>query len=406
MKPFLYEQLTRSLLAEMASGFYSEGMRFLSNRRICRMWAVSETTAKQSLAWLVNEDLLRARPRSGYTLPPGFRRRALLLLHKYPQAHLPPPVTWEDKRRQLLHREEDSRHARLAVVFDGVEVRSVAASRTLPKMRLSSSECARGFFSEAVRSKCEIVFYLNNGQPAQQNAIARALLEDGIDGAAFFRRGPRGDLSRIIAPLADARVPVVSVFDDCKGANVASIDVNDIAIGYTAAQCLLAMGHRRLAFLIPARGYDWMRERCEGFQIALAEAGIETPVQWIHLPVAREIDGRRAQTLQRVFTGNPSRPTAVFSPSVLLVEKIVPFLASLRLRVPRDISLIACGSADLLPKKKFPYDLMNIDFAEIGRTAFASLFDLIAGKPVNRTLRIDPPYLRRGSVTRARTGRD
>jgi DNA-binding transcriptional regulator YhcF (GntR family) len=102
MKPFLHEKLTKALLAEMASGYYSEGTRFLSRRKICNIWNVSEPTAKNSLRNLVQAALLTPSHRSGSILTPGFQRRALLILHKVSGTGLVPARNGESKRMALL----------------------------------------------------------------------------------------------------------------------------------------------------------------------------------------------------------------------------------------------------------------------------------------------------------------
>ncbi len=401
MKPFLNEQLRRSLLLEIASGFYAEGCRFLSNRRICRLWKVSETTVKRSLAALVADNLLEVRPRSGYRVAPGARRRALLDLHHTQTQSLPPPLTWESKRFGLLA--ADRKQRRLAVVFDGIAGRQRQPDSRVPTVVSSSLLCARAFFDEATRRNLEILFFLNNGTRSTRDEIAATLQCQGPDGVAVFRRGYAPSLQYMPLKQLARKLPVISVFEPAPEAETPSICINNVGTGYDAARLLTTEGHRRLAFLSARPESRFIAERFEGFEMAVREAGASAPeLTRIHLPRHREPTGAARRKLRNLFAEKSLRPTALFSPNVAGILNLRSILVEARCRVPADLSIIACASSTLMPRKDFPYDLMDIDFTAIGREAFTRLLDLIDGRPVERTILFDPDHQTRGSTRRLR----
>lgn len=53
MNPPLPERFARAFLAEMVSGNYRPGMRFLSHRKIMKQWKISTPTANKALDRLV-----------------------------------------------------------------------------------------------------------------------------------------------------------------------------------------------------------------------------------------------------------------------------------------------------------------------------------------------------------------
>ncbi len=401
MKPFLNEQLRRSLLLEIASGFYPEGGRFLSNRKVCRMWKVSETTAKRSFAALVADRLLEVRPRSGYRIAQGARRRALLYLHRTQAQSLPPPLTWESKRFGL--RTGGRNRRRLAVVFDGIAARQQQPASLSPSVVSSSLLCARAFFEEGTRRNLEILIYLNNGARSSPAEIVDSLFRQAPDGVAVFRRGYAPSLHYMPIRELARSLPVISVFEPAPEAEIPSICINNVGTGYDAACILIRNGHRRFAFLSSRPESRFIAERFEGFEMAVRESGAGEPEpRKLYLPRRREPAGGTRRKLRALFADRTRRPTAVFSPNVAGILQLRAILAEARCRVPGDVSVIACASSILVPRKTFPYDLMDLDFAAIGHEAFALLTDLIEGRPVERTVLFDPPHRFRGSTGRFR----
>ncbi len=398
MKPFLNEQLRRSLLLEIASGFYAEGRRFLPNRKICRLWKVSETTAKRSLAALVADNLLEVRPRSGYRIAPGARRRALLDLHNTQAGSLPPPLTWESKRFGLLAAHRERR--RVAVVFDGIAGRPQQPGTQVPTVVSSSLLCARAFFEEATRRNLEILFFLNNGTRVSRDEIAASLELQAPDGVAVFRRGYAPSLHYMPLKRIARTIPVISVFEPSSDTEIPSICVNNVGTGYDAARILADHGHRRLAFLSTRPESRFIAERFEGFEMAVRE-NKTLELQKLSLP-GRPSQGAAHRKLVALFKDRSARPAALFSPNVACLLNLRPVLAEARCRVPSDVSVIACASSTLMPRKAFPYDLMDLDFSAFGQEAFARLIDLIDGRPVERTILFDPTLHLRGSTRKAR----
>jgi DNA-binding LacI/PurR family transcriptional regulator len=395
MKPLLNEQLTRSLLVELASGFYGDGQRFLSNRKICRLWGVSETTAKASLATLVGEGLLLAVPRSGYRLAQGARGNALLLLHKRSVPHLPPPERWESKRYGLRGARAIRR---IAAVIDGVSDAKPLAYRDVPPVASSGLLCARAFFDAAVRADFEILLYLNDGAPDSPASLVQTLLAAQPEGVAIFRRTSSRSLCPLTIPLLAANIPVVSVFDDCRETPAISININNVGTGYEAGQHLLRLGHRRFAFIMTLPEADMARERLEGFRKALEEAGAPTSLQVLEVPRHGPVSAVQAAALRQAFAGAHERPTAVFSPVVAGMAQLEQVLVEAGCRVPEDVSILVCASSALLSKETFPYDLMDIDFAAISQAAFLLLTSIMSGMPVDRGQLFTPSYCPRGSV--------
>ena len=67
------DEVKQRLVARLHNGFYQPGDRFLSNRDVAELFAVSYQTAHRLIAELCSEGVLERRPQSGTYVPGGLR---------------------------------------------------------------------------------------------------------------------------------------------------------------------------------------------------------------------------------------------------------------------------------------------------------------------------------------------
>lgn len=396
---FLYRKLVRALLAELASGLYPEHSRFISNRKIRRLWKVSEPTATSGLHWLVNKGLLTARPRSGYYVARQGQKKALVLLHGQTSTGLSSPMTWDLKRYQLA---QGGGHGtrRIAVIVAGILSRAEALSHLPPPGTEHDLvlESARSIFREATRQKCSVHFYMDDGHAERRSVIVDRLLKQKPDGVIAFRRLPSyAPLQAMVAPILAARIPVVTVFDDCEGLNVLSLNINNVGLGYDVVRRFLRMGHRRVAILLPKVQSPYFQDRAVGGRMAVSEARLpNASLEVLQLPRFRPIP----PSMARRFHDPKQRPTALFVTAASLFASLWPLLRQLKLAVPRDISIIMAAGDTYVPGCKRSFDTMKINFPDIGKLALSSLIALLEGHLAQRTNVLAPRYISQGSVRR------
>ncbi len=392
----IHVQLRKALLLECASGNFEAGQRFFSHRAVGKLWKVSNTTVKSSLDWLLRQEIIETRPRSGYYLAHHSKRRARLLLHKQqPDSHLPPPSSFETRRFQYL---ADSSKAtrRLALVIYGEET----GGNTMPGVDNPAlkSVWSRSFFEETVSLGWEFECFLNDGNPEQQERISRWIRERRVDGVAIFMRTWEEPLRPMVQGLLKANIPVVRVFGDSEKTGAPMLNLNNVGMGYEAAGHFLRAGHRKIAALIePQRCRDFT-ERVEGCRYALQEAGLGENA----LRVFRCRDGRPVtRKLRQVLEDPKRRPTALFATRIELLRSVEPVLKELGLRVPEDVSVIACGGVNHVAGMEKPVDVFRIDFCAVGRKALRMLEDLMVGRLQEKFQFLEVPYDKQGSVAPA-----
>jgi LacI family transcriptional regulator len=165
---------------------------------------------------------------------------------------------------------------------------------------------------------------------ARRRMFRPQALHGRIDGLLAISIAPTDDE---LSSLRAARVPVVLV-DGWHG-SLPSIGVDDHTGGRMAAEHLLALGHRRIAFLGDVEddvlGLDSSARRREGFEAGLAAAGV---------PLAPELcrmDGPRA-TAQLLELADP--PTAVFAGSDTVAIGAMEAANAAAVPVPERLSVI------------------------------------------------------------------
>ena len=119
------------------------------------------------------------------------------------------------------------------------------------------------------------------------------------------------------------------------------VEVDDHAIGRTAVQHLIDLGHRRIAMIrtSDSEGTYWSSdsERTLGFRAAMADAGLEVEPEYVVVEPYAMDSGRRA--MRRLLALDPP-PTAVFAYSDELAIGALRALQEAGISVPGQISLI------------------------------------------------------------------
>lgn len=403
MRVHLHTQLTQALLAELASALYPPGARFLSNRKICRHWRVSEPTAKTSLGWLVRQGLVVVRPRSGYYVRTDSQKRALLFLHRRPQGQLAPTPTWEAGRFRILAPLPSAKR-KIGVVLAGHPLGHQGGDRLPPSGSVSSFAVAQGVFHEANRRGVSLVFFIDDGNARRRQLISHELIRQKVAGVVAFRRlNSYVPLRPLLDPLLKANLPVVAGFDDCEGIRAFSINVNNVGIGSEIAHRFLRLGHRRLAILLPKVRGNYFADRAAGCHMAVKGSGLKD----VRLQVLRMTFGRSEEPRLKALLKDPCRrPTAILVSAMSLLPALWRVVRRLRLRVPKDLSLAAVSGVATIPEVKRPLDMFRLNFHRIGQEALSRLLDCLDGRPVEHARLISPPYLARGTVAEAPGSRD
>lgn len=371
MESPIHAKLTQSLLREIASGYYGTGARFLTVRQIAEKWTVSPATVKKSLEKLSGE-YLKSRPKSGYYLRCEARRRALLQL-KHQE------VPWLGTRREdqaCSGSDAVETHKGFLVAFiDYGRVGMWDLRAELSESQWSSIRRSYEGFRRACESMgfgCKMIG-LDSTLESQKQALHH-LKDSACAGVAIFRRNGATSIRSIVRSLRITGIPVVTVFDDCHGLEVTSVNWNNVAIGFAAIKRLVQLGHQRIIVLGTRSKINYHEDRIAGALMAAEQLSEQFPVRLRVMRVNYEAPS--IQSLEDELLSKFDKPTAIFSTTSQAVVNMKPVFERMQLRIPQDLSLLVCSGKTLLPGFSFPVDTMRIDFGHIGETAARTLVDI------------------------------
>jgi len=207
----------------------------------------------------------------------------------------------------------------------------------------------------------------------ERGAIS-VLLERKVDGLILSAsRVPEAFLRQ----LAVDRVPLVVVNRVVRHPRIAAVLVDSVAGGRLATEHLLAMGHRRIAYLAGPCASFSNRSRLRGYRQALARAGLPFDPDLVAGGATSLAAGREAM---RVLLGLDRPPTAVFAFDDLMALGALEELRRRGLRVPGDVAIVGFDDIDLAAFVDPPLTTVAQPKVEMGRLAATRLLDMVEGK--------------------------
>lgn len=173
-----------------------------------------------------------------------------------------------------------------------------------------------------------------------------------------------------------------------------------LGAGVLAADHLIELGHRDIAFIGPAEDVYAMRMRERGFSIALREAGIPLRSERLRRAAGTIAGGMEAM---RAILALRSRPTAVFCANDLVALGALKACATDNVAVPGDISIAGCDDIEMARLVTPELTSISIPARELGARAARLLLRRIDGADIKTTRPLPVRLIVRGSTARPRT---
>ena len=169
--------------------------------------------------------------------------------------------------------------------------------------------------------------------------------------------------------------------------------------GRLAAEHLVGLGHRRIAFVGPSADVHSFRMRERGFTRALREAGVGVDTELLRRAPATVAGGHAAM---RSLMTLGQAPTAVFFANDLLALGAYKACAQLGVAIPRDVSLVGCDDIEFAQLVTPELTTVAVPARELGARAARLLVRDLAGDPVGPSQQSRPLPVR--LVVRGSTG--
>lgn len=164
-----------------------------------------------------------------------------------------------------------------------------------------------------------------------------------------------------------------------------------------ATEHLLSLGHRRIAFLIDELEWTTGRGRLDGYRAALRAA----KVRFDQKLVARMGfgSGDAAVTLSALLEERPD-VTVVFAANNLMASVVWQELRRRRLRVPRDVSLVAFDDLPWMTMVRPAVSAVSQPVVALGARAAELLLARLSGELTGppRRICLEPTFVPRAST--------
>jgi DNA-binding LacI/PurR family transcriptional regulator len=202
--------------------------------------------------------------------------------------------------------------------------------------RPSFVERLRGVEQTLANSEYDLVLY-NVESITQRDIYFKTLpRRERVDGLLIISLSPDDDQ---VKRFLDSEVPTVLV--DAYHPLLSRAIIDDVSGGYLATQCLIELGHRKIAYLSDylENPFNFVssRYRYEGYRRALKDAQIPFRPEYHQQGEHGRLE---AYHMAKQLLTLPDRPTAIFAASDTQAIGVLEAAQELGLNVPQDLSVI------------------------------------------------------------------
>jgi LacI family transcriptional regulator len=246
-----------------------------------------------------------------------------------------------------------------------------------------SVEVIQGVLDAAEAAGVEVVLSSRPPHPGRQSAgrAARWIRELIASG----RRAAVGITSELsdadLAALSRARLPLVIIDPaDVPQPDVTSVGSTNFAGGMAAAQYLLSLGHRRIAYIGGPPTSACNQARMSGFRSAMDAVGAPVPKDYIWLSNFLYDDGLAGGS---TMLDLPEAPTAIFAGCDEVAVGVMEAARARGLRIPDDLSVVGFDDTQVARHASPQLTTVKQPLREIGAVAVRTALQLAEGGRVD-----------------------
>ncbi len=229
---------------------------------------------------------------------------------------------------------------------------------------VGSLDEASGSDVQLVVEKCELGDH--------ELEVARRIIDAGIDGIVL--PSPQCDSAALIDLIAAEDVPAVLVGSGTPSPKLHAVSIDEQAAAQEMTRHIIALGHRRIGFIIGNPEQSVSPKRYDGYRQALSDAGIGFDENLVAQGYFTYRSGLRAA---EQLLDLPSPPTAIFASNDDMAAATVAIAHQRRLDVPGDLTV--CGFDDTTLSTAIWPELTTIHqpIADMSRAAIRTLVTML-----------------------------
>lgn len=257
-------------------------------------------------------------------------------------------------------------------------------------------ELVKSFEFAAIHHGYEVIIANTDYSSDRMGICVRRMIERQVDGVAIIT----SEMDRhLLDELSDRRVPIV-------GLDIGKLKplISDLSVDYNkgireAVQHIVSLGHKRIGFISGPLTLKSARTRRSAFLKCMSACGISDRHRNV-VEGNHKIDGGGIAMAQLLALPDP--PTAVLTSNDLTAIGALRAIHRAGLRVPEDISVVGFDDIELSQFTQPPLTTIRLSREELGRKAFAALFETVEGlRPTGQQMKISTSLVLRESTARA-----
>jgi DNA-binding LacI/PurR family transcriptional regulator len=260
-----------------------------------------------------------------------------------------------------------------------------------------AGEVALGIEKAANEHGYSVFLANSDAEPERERRMVQTFAEQRVDGIVVTSSRVGAEY---LPMLADLMVPIVLVNDQYPGEFMHSVMIENVQGSRAAAEHLIALGHRRIAYVGDRSGYHSDTERLSGYKEALAAAGIAFAPE-----LAVKGDGRTAAAIEAVnaLLALAEPPTAICCYNDMTALGAMRAIAARGLRVPDDISVTGFDDLFFAEYLDVPLTTVHQPMRHMGQMAMENLLKLMTGGESVAQVRVEAKLVVRASTGKAST---
>ncbi|MEP7209190.1 MAG: LacI family DNA-binding transcriptional regulator, partial [Casimicrobiaceae bacterium] len=211
----------------------------------------------------------------------------------------------------------------------------------------------------------EVMHVLSRQDPALELRRIRALLARKVDGLVVI---PTATPAAAFDAIVRSHVPAVVVDRLSRDERFDYVTVDDYGAMRATANALLALGHRRLLYVVRFPTLVTTRRRVAAFRAAIRAVSGATG----EVAVREPDDAAFAATIGSILARH-DRPTAAIASNSALTIALLRILRHERVAIPRDLSLVSFDAPEWADVLESPLAVVRPPVDAIARTAWELL---------------------------------
>jgi DNA-binding LacI/PurR family transcriptional regulator len=237
-----------------------------------------------------------------------------------------------------------------------------------------AGEVVSGIEECALAHNYSVILAASHGDPQREFRAVQSFHERRVDGVLVMasRVG-----AKYRSSLSVLKSPVVLINSHHRGEFTYSVRIDNVGAAKIATSHLIGLGHRRIAYIGDALGFQSDSERFSGYQQALKEAGMTFTSTLVCYADGTPLKGLEAMSRLLAL---PEPPTAVFCYNDREALGVMRAVREHGLSVPHDVSVVGFDDLFLSSYTDPPLTTVQQPKHEMGRQATEILFGLLNGE--------------------------